>query len=114
MTESGNPHAVSLRSIDFSFTMNPNGDKKDRYIGIVSNMIELPDKGIFSANKVHATSHVYDNKPRKLGVKHLLVTTDGRDSHMLISGGLAYPPVRYPTNEEMESYPNVTLTPYVE
>ena len=51
---------------------------KNIYIWIISNMLEFPAKGISSANQVRATSHLYYDKPRKLGVKHQLVTTDGR------------------------------------
>ena len=64
-------------------------------------MLEFQAKGIFSANQVRAASHCYDNKPGKLGGKKRLVTTDGRNSHMFISDGLAYLPVRCPTDEEM-------------
>ena len=78
MVDSVNLNAFSLCSDDISFLMNPNGPIKDRYIGIVSNMLEFPAKGISSANQVRATSHLYYDKPRKLGVKHQLVTTDGR------------------------------------
>ena len=38
-TDLGNPNSVSLRYADFEFPMNPNGNKRDRYIGIVSTMI---------------------------------------------------------------------------
>ena len=94
--------------------MNPNIDKKYIYIGIVSNMLEFPSKGIFSANQVHVAGHLYDNKPRKLGGKQGLATTDGRQSFMFISDGLAYLPFRCPTDKEMESYPKVLLTLAVE
>ena len=50
MTDSVNPNYVSLRSADFAFLINPNGDKKYRYIGILSNMLDFPAKGIFSSN----------------------------------------------------------------
>ena len=66
MTDSVNPIAASLCSADFSFIMNPNGPVEDRYIGIFSNMLEFPVKGIFSANQVRAAGHFYDDKPRKL------------------------------------------------
>ena len=41
-TNSVNPNAVSLRYSGFAFMMNPKRDKKDIYIGIVSNMLEFP------------------------------------------------------------------------
>ena len=41
----------------------------DRYIGIVSNILKFPVKGIFSANQVRAVGHFYDDKPHKLGYK---------------------------------------------
>ena len=46
MAESVNPNAVSLRSANSAFILNPNGPMKDRYIGIVSSRIELPAKVI--------------------------------------------------------------------
>ena len=64
-------------------------------------MLELPAKGIFYDNQVRSAGHIYDNKPRKLGEKKRLVTTDGRESRMFISDGLAYLPVIFPTNEDM-------------
>ena len=57
------------------------------------------------------SGHFYDDKPRKLGEKQRLVTTDGRDICMSISDGLAYIPVIFPTDEEMESYHKAPLTP---
>ena len=69
--------------------MNPNGFKKEIYIGIVSTMIEFTVKVIFSANKVRSVGHFYDDKPRKLGGKQLLVTTDERESRMFISDGMS-------------------------
>ena len=39
MTKLVNPNYVSLRSAGFVFLINPNGDKKDRYIGIVYNIL---------------------------------------------------------------------------
>ena len=74
-------------------------------------MLELPFKGIFYNNEVRATVQFYDNKPRKLGENKWLVTTDGRESRMFISDGLSYLPVRFPTDEDMDSYPKVTLNP---
>ena len=59
MTDLVNPNTVSLRSADFAFLMNTNGDNKDRCIGIVSNMLEFPSKGIFSVNKACVASHLY-------------------------------------------------------
>ena len=114
MSDSVNPNSVSFRSADFAFLINPKGDKKDRYVGIRYNIIELPAKGIFSVNQVRDAGHFYDNKPRKLGGKQLLVTTDGREIRMFISDGQACLPVRCPTDEEMETYPKVPLTPYGE
>ena len=73
-----NPNVVSLFSDDFSFQMNPIGYKKDRYIRIISNMIELTAKGIFSANQVCAAGLFYDDKMRKLTGEKSMVTTDGR------------------------------------
>ena len=73
MTYSVNPNAVSLHSDDFLFLVNNNGPNKDRYIVIVSNMLEFPSKDIFSANQVH----FYNNKPRKLDGNQILITTDG-------------------------------------
>ena len=67
MTNLVNLNAISIYSADFSFLMNPNRDKKDRYIGIVSKIIEFPAKGIFSANQVRASGNLYDDNPRKLG-----------------------------------------------
>ena len=89
--------------------MNPNRDNNYIYIGIVSSMLELPAKGIFSVNDFRDFFHFYDNKPRKLGGKQRLVTSEGRKSHMFISDGLAYLPVIYPTNERMDWYPKSTL-----
>ena len=73
-----NPNVVSLCSAGFSFLVNPNGYKKDRYIGIVSNMIELPVKGIFSFNQVCAAGLFYDDKTRKFIGGGSMATTDGR------------------------------------
>ena len=102
MTYLVHPNAVSLHFAYFSFLMNQNQNEKYRYIVIVSNMIEFPSKGIFSANQVRIAGPFYDQKPRKLGGKQRLVTTEGRKSHMFISDGLAYLPVIYPTNERMD------------
>ena len=52
MTDLVKPNTVILCSAVFAFLMNPNGYKKDRYIGNVSNMLELPAKGVFSAKQV--------------------------------------------------------------
>ena len=114
MTDLVNPNSDSLRSTDFSCLMNPNVDKKERYIGIVSNMLEFPAKFIFSDNQVRSASHFYDKNPRKLEGKQRLETTAGRESHMFISYDMSYLPVRCPTNEDMESYTKVPLTPGVE
>ena len=91
--------------------MNPNGDKKYRYMVIVSNMLESPAKGIFSVNQVRAAGHFYDKNPHKLGGKQRLLTMYGRESCMFISDGLAYLPARCPTDEDMESYPKVPPPP---
>ena len=37
--------------------------------GIMSNMIELPAKGIFYANQVCAAGQFYEDNPHKLGEK---------------------------------------------
>ena len=103
MTDLVNPNYVRLCSADFSFLMNPNEDKKDRYIGIVSNMLYFLAKCIFSANQAHAASHFYNKNPCKLGGKQRLVITDGRESRIFISDRLYYLPVRCPTDEYMES-----------
>ena len=76
MTDSVNSNSVSIRSANWAFLINPNGAKEDRYIGIVSNMIDLPYKGILYAKQVHAAVNFYDDKPHKLGGKQRLVTTD--------------------------------------
>ena len=91
--------------------MNPDESNKDRYLGIVSNTLDLPSKVIFYANKFHASGHLYGVKSRKLGGKKRLVTTDGKERCMLISDGLAYLPIRWPTDEYMESYTKVILNP---
>ena len=109
--ESVNPNDVSLRSANIAFLVNPNGDKKFRYILIVSNIIEFPDKGIFSVNQVRASGHFYDDKPRKIGGKPRLVTTDVRESRMFISDRLIYLPFIWPTDEDMEPYPKIPLNP---
>ena len=69
-TDLGNPNSVSLRYADFEFPMNPNGNKRDRYIGIVSTMLDFPAKGILSTNQVHAAGHLYEKNPCKLGGKN--------------------------------------------
>ena len=51
-------------------------------------MIDLLARGIFYNNQVRSAGHLNDNKPRKLGGKQRLVTTDGRESRMFISVGL--------------------------
>ena len=102
MMESVIPNNVSLFSDDFLLLTKPNGDKKDRKIGIVANMLDFPEKGIFSSNRFRAASHFYDKSMRKLGGKQRLVTTDGRESHMFISDWIAYLTVRYPNDEDME------------
>ena len=78
MSDLANPNIVSLCSIDFSFLVNPNRYRKDRYIRIVSNMIELLAKVIFSANQVCASGLFYDDKTRKIGGGKSMVTTDIR------------------------------------
>ena len=93
-----NPNAVSICSADFEFMMSPDVPIKDRYIGIVSIMLEIPAKGILSSNNFRAAVPLYDNKPHKLGGKQWLVTTDGRESRMFIIYGFAYLPVRCPTD----------------
>ena len=66
-------------------------------------MLELPSKGILSTNQVRAAGLLYDEEPCKLGGKKMLVTKDGREIHMFINDGIAYLPVKFPTNEEMDS-----------
>ena len=110
MMDSVNPNTVSLHSEDFTFLINPNVDKNYRYIEIVSTMLQFHAKVILSANQIHATGHFYENNPLKLGGKQRLVTTDGRESFIFISDGIAYLPVRFPTNEYMESYTKLPLT----
>ena len=39
------------------------------------------------------------------------MTKDGRESQTFISYRLAYLPVRFPNDVEMDSYPKMTLTP---
>ena len=114
MTDSVDTNAACIHSSYFSFLINPNGPNKSRYIGIVSNMLEFHAKGIFSTNQARADSHFYNNKPRKLGGTQILVTTDRREICMSISYGLAYLPVRCPTNEDMESCTKVLLIPSVQ
>ena len=75
------------------------------------NMLDLPPQCIFYDNQVRASGKFYDDKPNKLGGKQQLVTTDGRESCMFINDRLDYIPVRFPNDEEMESYPKVPLTP---
>ena len=77
MMDSVNSNDVILHYADFAFMMNPNRDNKYRYIVILSNMLELPAKGIFSINQLLAVGHFYNNKPCKLGGKQRLVTTYG-------------------------------------
>ena len=103
MSDSVNPNSVSFRSAYFAFLINPKGDKKDRYVGIRYNIIELPAKGIFSANQFHADDHFYEYKLCKIGVKQRLVKTDGREIRMFISDVIDYTPVRIPTDIEMDS-----------
>ena len=43
--------------------------------------------------------------------KKQLVTTNGREGRMFISDRMAYLPIRLPTDEDMDSYPRVPLTP---
>ena len=65
-------------------------------------MLEFSVKDIFSANKVRAAGHFYDDKIQKLGGKNQLVTTNGSEIRMFISDGLAYLPFRCPTDEETD------------
>ena len=94
-----------------NFLINPKVDKKDIYIVIVSTMLDLSAKGVFSTHQFCAIGHFYDEKQHKLGGKQQLVTTDGRESCMFINDRLDYIPVRFPNDEEMESYPKVPLNP---
>ena len=68
--DSFNPNAVSLSSAYFTFLINPNGDKKYIYIGIVSNVLEFTAKGIFTTNQARAAGHFYDDEPYELGKKN--------------------------------------------
>ena len=63
MTGSVNPNTVSLYSTDSEFLLNPNSPVEDIYLGIVSNMLELPVKVILYANQVRAAGIFYDDKP---------------------------------------------------
>ena len=99
MTNLVNPNSVSLCSADFSFLIHPIGAKKDRYTRTVSNMHELPVKGNLSDTHFCATGRLYDDKHHIIGEKKRLVTTDSKRSRMFISDGLAYFPVRFPTDE---------------
>ena len=74
-------------------------------------MLYFPIKVVLSANQVRASGHFYENNLLKLGGKQRLVTTDGRESLIFISDGMAYLPVRCPTNEYMDSYTKLPLTP---
>ena len=73
-------------------------------------MLYFPIKVVLSANQVRASGHFYENNLLKLGGKQRLVTTDGRESLIFISDGMAYLPVRRPTNEYMDSYTKLPLT----
>ena len=110
MKDSVNPNYISLFSAGFAFLINPNESNNDIYIGILSNILEFPYKGILSAKQVRVSGHFYGNKPRKLGGKQRLVITDGRVSRMFISDGLSYLHVKFSTDEEMDSYPKLPLT----
>ena len=81
------------------------------YVFIVSNILDLPAKVIFSANHLHAAGQFYDDKPRKLGGKPQLVNTDSSEIHIFIRNGLSYLPVSCTTDEEIESLTKVLLTP---
>ena len=65
--DSFNPNSVSLSSEYFTLLINPNRDKKYRYIGIVSNMLEFTAKCTFSTNQARAVGHFYDDEPHELG-----------------------------------------------
>ena len=95
MTDSVNTNDASICFSDFSFSMNPNGPKKYIYILIVYNMLEFPAKGIFPANQVRAAGHFYNDNMRKLGGEQRLVTTDIRQSRMIISVARCVPRHRY-------------------
>ena len=91
--------------------MNPNVPVEDRYTIIVSNIIKLPVKCIFSANNFRSAGNLYYDKPHKFGGKQIFVTTDGRERRMFICDGLAYLLLRCPADEDMELFPKVLLTP---
>ena len=67
--DSVNLNDVSLYSADFEFLINPNRDKKHRFIGIVSNIPDFPAKVIFSTNQICADRQIYDDKPCIIGEK---------------------------------------------
>ena len=80
-----NTNAVSLGYTDFSFMLTPIEPKRDRWIGIVFNVFEFTTKCIFSTNQVRVPGHLYYKNSFKLGSKHRLVNTDGREIRIVIS-----------------------------
>ena len=71
--------------------MKPNGYKKDRYIWIFSNMIDLPAKDTFYANQVYAAGIFYDDKMHKIGGgKVWLPWTADKDVCSLVMGYPTY------------------------
>ena len=78
MANSVNPNTFILCYADFAFLINTNGDRKDIYTGIVSNMIEAPIKDTLYANQVCAAGLFYGNKTHELGGGEIMVTTDSR------------------------------------
>ena len=91
--------------------MIPNSLVEDKCIIIFSNMLKWSVKGILYTNQVRAADHFYDYKPHKIGSKQRLVTVDTRKIHMFISDELDYLPVWFPTDEDMESFIKVFITP---
>ena len=79
--------------------INTNVYNNYRYIGIVSNMLELSSKGILSVNQVRSFDHLYDNKPSKIEGGEWPLNTDGSESCMFIFDRLAYLPIISPTDE---------------
>ena len=80
MAESVNPNAVSLRSANSVFILNPNGPMKDRYIGIVSNMIDFPEKGIFTPiRSMTLMTSMMTNHARLVANNYWLPRTEDKD-----------------------------------
>ena len=75
-----NPNAVSIRSAGFVFMMNPSISMKDRYIGIVSNMIDFPEKGIFTPiRSMTLMTSMMTNHARLVANNYWLPRTEDKD-----------------------------------